>query len=142
MAWPGHWALGRDEGAGSAVSILVPQGQAVGGNEPAGAGEKGQLLHKALLEQKPQPAARGQGPDWPPSMLSGPAAQPPLRARFYPPRFEPIQRSLWGVRSPPVLSLSQNRCISVNRSISTELVGARTSLSSLILNPLFPNIHS
>lgn len=59
MAWQGHWAGTREQ----EVSVLVPPGQAVlpgEGMEPAGAGGKGQLLHKALLEQKSQPAARGQ----------------------------------------------------------------------------------
>lgn len=44
------------------MSILVPLEQAVLPGEgvvPAGAGGRGQRLHKALVEQKPRPAAQG-----------------------------------------------------------------------------------
>ena len=57
---------------------------------------RGPLSHKVFIAQKLRLAAQGWAGSQTglPSMLSGPAAQPPLRAGLCPPLR--AQRSLWG----------------------------------------------
>lgn len=80
-------ALGRGQEAGSAMSALVPPGAGCAGlgrgRYQQGLGEGGSCQTKPSLNRNSSGGpGLGQEPDRPPSVLSGPAAQPPLSRDF------------------------------------------------------------
>lgn len=136
--WPGK---GTGQGQGSRKchehSGPSPPGQAVlpgEGMEPAGAGGKGQLLHKALLEQKSQPAAWGRA--------RGQTGLPSSSAVLQLCSPAPIERALSSEQplgcgvTLCLLPGGQNRYISVN-SYFHRVAGGESLC--VILDPEFPS---
>lgn len=105
-AWQGHRAGARKRDAPRALWSLRGRLRCLGrGWYQQGLGEGGSCHTKRPLNRNPSLLlGLGQEPAWPPSMLSGPAAQPLLRGRLCPPALSSEKPPGCGVTALPPAS--------------------------------------